>query len=37
MECGASFDSTTPEEICNVCGMPDIAEEVEEEDDFKEE
>jgi hypothetical protein len=31
MECGTSWDSTTPEDHCHVCGMPDIAVEVEEE------
>ena len=36
MECGASFDSTTPEDHCSVCGMPDIAEEMEEEDETRE-
>ena len=33
MECGVTFESTTPEEICHVCGMGDIAEEVEDEED----
>lgn len=33
MECGTSWDSTTKEEICHVCGMGDIAEEVEDEED----
>lgn len=32
MECGTNWDSTVKEEFCHVCGCPDIAEEVEEDD-----
>lgn len=36
MECGANWDSTTKEEFCHVCGSPDIAEEVEDDENSEE-
>ena len=33
MGCGVDWDSTVKENVCHVCGSPDIAEEVEEDDE----